>query len=395
MIRAIGIWLGSMTLIGGGILVFSNLAELPSDHVFCRAGFCAPGPPTVATEPNNPFGWCDLAESKAVAGDLTGARAAFARAVGLGPNVPPVLIRVVNFEVANGDLERVLPHLRHILELTPAYDGIAFRYLVRGRVGLDRVLSEVLPDPGVGSAAELAKKVRTGSGHASAPDGESRPRGDAARAWLAYLIADRHPEVERAWRWLDQRGGVTPELRNQWVEYLVTVTKEYPKALEAWATAYPEDGYPTENRLFNSRFARERTGGRMDWSLSTHPHVAAKLGEGITLTFDGMDNTAYAHLSQQTFLPAGRWRFDAEAEGNGLTTNKRPYFRISDTFDPRRLDVSTPMAPDRMAVDFTVPPGGSWITVALLRQQSEKFDNKIGGTLRIRQVRIGGANGGT
>jgi hypothetical protein len=93
-------------------------------------------------------------------------------------------------------------------------------------------------------------------------------------------------------------------------------------------------------------------------------------------------------VSQQTFLQAGRWRFEAVAEADGLTTDQRPFFRIADVADARRLDVSTPMAPERMAVEFPVPAGGSWVSITLQRRQSEKFDNKIAGTLRLKEVRL-------
>lgn len=393
--RFIAAAMATLAMVGGGLLVWAHLSEPGRGYLLCGTGLCGSAPPTIESEPTNPFGWSDLAEERASNGDIAGAREAFARSVGLGPNIPPVLIRVVNFEVANGELGRAVPHLRHILELTSAYDSLVFRYLSRSSLGAERILGGVIPDPGKGSAEELARRTRVAGGHARAPDGDTRPKGDAGRAWAAYLMAERRPEAETAVEWLQKRGAVTPELRNQWIEYLVQSRKQYQKALETWAAAQGEPGYPGKNRIYDGRFVRDRTGGRMDWALTANPHVAAKLGDGLTLTFDGMENTAYGHLSQQTYLPAGRWRFSAEAEAQGLTTDQRPYFRIHDTWDPRRLDVSTDMAPGRMAVDFTSPAGGSWVTVTLLRRRSEKFDNKIRGTLQVREVRIGGANGGT
>ena len=345
---------------------------------------------TSVTEPTNPFGWSDLAESLASNGDVTGAREAFAQSVRLGPKVPPILIRVVNFEVANGKLEHAVPQIRQILELTNVYDNLVFRYLSRSGMESARILAEVIPDPGKGSGTALAQRTRTAGGHASAPEGDGRPKGDAGRAWAAYLLSERRPEAEVVYEWLQERGAVTAELRNRWVEYLVIVRKQYARAVETWAAAQIEPGYPAKNRVFDGRFVRPRTQGRLDWTVTAHAHVEATMGHGLTLRFDGMENTAYGHLTQQTFLPSGRWRFTAEAEANGLTTDQRPYFRIYDTFDPRRLDASTVMTPERMAVDLTAPPGGSWITIVLLRRQSEKFDNKIQGTLRVRDVRIAG-----
>ncbi|MBI2685987.1 MAG: hypothetical protein HYX27_06705 [Acidobacteria bacterium] len=391
MIRLIAIALAGIVLAGGVAYVFGHAAGLPSGHPICRLGICGNLLKTASNEPLNPFVWSDIAEERAAAGDTTGARDAFGQAVKLGPNVPPVLIRVVNFAVANGELERSTPHVRHVLELTPAYDNVIFRYLSRSEMTVGRILKEVIPDPGSGLPDELTKQSDAAGNHASAPGGEGRPRGDAARAWVAYLIADRRPEADAAYAWMRQRDAVTPALRNQWIEYLVGVKKDYAGAMESWAGAEKQDGYPWTNRIFNSHFSREVTGSRMDWILAPHPHVAAQFEDGLLLTFDGLENTAYGNLTEQTFLPGGRWKFSADAVADGLNTDQRPFFRIYDATDPRRLDVSTPMAPERMAVEFTSPPGGSWVSVTLQRRQSEKFDNKIHGTLRVRKVWIGGA----
>lgn len=388
MFRVIALAMAVFAMIGGGLVAWVHSVETAQDDLLCRVGLCASVAPTTTTEPTNPFGWSDLAESLAASGEIEKARQAFAQSVRLGPNIPPILIRVVNFEVANGELDRSVPNLRHILELTPVYDNLAFRYLLRSTLSAERILHDVIPDPGTGSAVELARRVNGAKGHASAPDSDARPRGEAARSWVAYLMAERRPETERAMNWLQERGGVTADLRNQWIEYLVQVRKSYPQAMEIWAAAHREPGYPANNRLFDGRFVRERTGGRLDWILTPHPHVAAKMGNGLTLIFDGMENIAYGHLTQQTFVPPGRWRFTADVEAKDLTTDQRPYFRIYDTFDPRRLDASTEMAPEPMIVDFTSPESGSWVSVTLLRRQSAKFDNKIKGTMHIREVRI-------
>ena len=388
MFRLIPLSLALLSVIGGSVLAWTRMADIPKDHPLCQLGFCDPGPPTVDSEPINPFAWSDLAESKATAGDLAGARACFARSVQLGPHIAPVLIRVINFEVANGELERTLPLLRHILELTSAYDNVIFRYLVRSRLSLDRIQAEVIPDPGNGSSELAAARAKAIAAHAALPDSEARPRGEAARGWVAYLIADRHPETQRAYRSLAERGGITTELRNQWIEYLVTVRKEYQAALDAWAEAHKQEGYPNRNRIFNAKFEETRPNGRMDWTIFPHERVMAKSGAGLTLTFDGKGNVTYGHLTQQTYLQPGRWKFEAIAEADGLTTDQRPYFRIADVADARRVEASTPMAPERMAVEFTVPAGGSWVSITLQRRQSEKFDNKIAGTLRLKEVRL-------
>jgi hypothetical protein len=359
MFRLIPILLSAAAAIGGGVFAWAHLAGLPAEHRLCAAGFCGAGVPTVASEPTNPFGWCDLAETRGAAGDLEGARAAFEQAARLAPHTPQVLIRIVNFEVAGGDLRRAAGHIRHIQELTPAYDNVLVRYVVRAGLPLERILREYVPEPG--------------------------------RALAGYLIAERHPDAAATYAWVRGRGGVTPALRDQWIEYLVAVRKDFAGAQAEWAAVQREDGYPERNRIYDGRFRRERGPGRLDWVIHNDARVGVRTGDGLTVTFSGRENVGYAGISQYTWLPAGRWRFTAEAAADGLTTDERPYFRIADAFDPRRLDVATPMAPAAMTVEFTAPAGGSWVAVSLMRRQSAKFDSKIAGTLHLKEVRLGPA----
>jgi len=379
--------LGVVVTLGGAAFTWAAVAELPSTHFLCQIGFCGPGVPTTTTEPTNPFGWSDLAEQKAAAGDIPGARSTFQQAIHLGPNVPPILIRYVNFEVAGGDFSLAVPHIQHILELTPAYDSVLFRYLVRSGLPAQQILNKVIPDPGqpTAPATDAGPSI---ADHASAPNPSVRPPTGAARGWVAYLIGTRHESAADAFAWLDARHAVTPELRNQWIDYLVSVRRAYPQAMAVWAAANTDDGYPGANRVFNSRFAPKRPASRLNWTIHSHPHVVPAWSDGLALTFDGFDNTAYSHLSQQTYIPPGRWRFTADIQPGELTTDQRPFFRIYDMEDPRRLDASTPMTPDKMTVDFTVPAAGSWAVITLNRRQSEKFDNKIRGVLRLRSAQI-------
>ncbi len=84
------------------------------------------------------------------------------------------------------------------------------------------------------------------------------------------------------------------------------VRKQYARAIETWAAAQIEPGYLAKNRVFDRRFVRPRTQGRLDWTLTANAHVEATVVDGLTLRFDGMENTAYRHLTHRTFLPSGR-----------------------------------------------------------------------------------------
>lgn len=387
--RLIPLLLAATAATGGALLAWAGFSGLEPSDAWCRAGWCGPVAPTAAEEPLNPFAWCDLAEAAEARGDAAAAEAAWKRAVALGPNIPPVLIRRVNSAVERGQIDAVLRTFRHVLTLTNAYDSILFRYLTRSGLPLERLHADALPPPAPpGSGATVRR-----TGHASAPDPTERPGGDPARAWVSYLIGARSPDAAAAWKWLEAANGATPELRAQWVEFLVSDAKAYPEAVAAWAGGEPE-GYPEPNRLSNPRFLRALGGGRMNWTSAPREQVSVTRGTtGITLQFSGKENIAYSHLSQQTYLPEGRWRLAAEASAEGLTTDQRPYLRLYEMYRPERLDVKTPMAPDPMLVEFRVPPGGSWVIVNVERARSEKFDNKLAGRLTLREVRLTRADG--
>lgn len=68
-------------------------------------------------------------------------------------------------------------------------------------------------------------------------------------------------------------------------------------AVETWAAAQIEAGYPAKNRVLDGRFVRPRTQCRLAWTLTANAHVEATVGDG-------------------------------------LTTDQRPYFRIYDAFAP-------------------------------------------------------------
>ncbi|MFY9530685.1 MAG: hypothetical protein WAR24_17420, partial [Candidatus Acidiferrales bacterium] len=65
--------------------------------------------------------------------------------------------------------------------------------------------------------------------------------------------------------------------------------------------------------------------------------------------------------------------------------------------NPGRLDVRTPQIEDnagrrKIVLNFTVPAGTQALAIQLIRSKSERFDNKIEGTLRVFVVSLLPAN---
>jgi hypothetical protein len=75
------------------------------------------------------------------------------------------------------------------------------------------------------------------------------------------------------------------------------------------------------------------------------------------------------------------------------TTDQRPFFRIFDPGDPGHLSVETgaveeTAAKSRIGVEFTVTGAAEPVAVELNRRPSERFDNRISGTLHVYQVSL-------
>ena len=115
--------------------------------------------------------------------------------------------------------------------------------------------------------------------------------------------------------------------------------------------------------------------------------------DGLQIRFSGTDNVDFSQVRQFTTAKAGRYRFSAEVQADGLTTDQRPFFHIFDPFHPNAVDVT--MEPLKynvprswMTVQFTVPAGAEALAVQLERHPSHRFENRIAGTVHIYQVSL-------
>ena len=74
----------------------------------------------------SPYRWCDLGEELLQAGKTDQARACFRRAVQLGPNIPPIWMRALNFYLQVDDIPAALACTAPVLRLVSDYDGVIF-----------------------------------------------------------------------------------------------------------------------------------------------------------------------------------------------------------------------------------------------------------------------------
>ena len=170
--------------------------------------------------------------------------------------------------------------------------------------------------------------------------------------------------------------------------------QSFRTAQDLWSDwlASARGDYLNPQLLLNRHFQDSPDRSPFDWSISASASVRISHDQRLTIHFAGTDN-ANLVIQQFTSIKAGRYHFSAEIESKGLTTEQRPFFRIVDAVNAARLNVSTRQVEEneprgKISLDFAVPEGTEALAIQLMRSESERFDNKIEGTLRVYEVSL-------
>jgi hypothetical protein len=328
----------------------------------------------VAQDPASAYRWCDLGEALLESGQQEQARQCFLRAADLGPNSPAVLTRVSSFYFRIGDSSRALQSMSRILALTPDYDQLIFGFYARMEAPIEQILVRGVPR-------------------------QRRP----AQSYFRYLLRTGTPAaVTMAWNWTAARLLTDDLLACDYVEFLLK-NHQYQMAAEAWSSHLGSRaaGYLQTNYLFNGSFEFDLTGAPFDWRVEPAEGVGLKRdrdlsregGWSLQIRFDGSQNVGYHHVRQRAFLRRGRYRLEAYARSAGLTTDQGVGLRAIDADSPARLDVRTGTVVGttdwtRLESILEVKQPSALVEVQVVRRPSMKFDNCIGGSVWIDDVKL-------
>jgi len=364
--------------------VLLDFAKPSSDGALCSLGLCrfdqlfvsidskgadhANLAALLNQDPANPLVWCTYGEFLASHHELEKAAAAFDRAVDLGPDMAPVLMRAANYDFSHDRAPHGAQLARRILSQTDDFDEVLFSYFLHSGVPIPKLL-----DTGV--AAD--------------------PR--VARSWLAWTSRNGSAEdLSAISSWMTQRRLMDATLaietaQNLWQrEAFVSAQHWWTDWLGANTGAYPDP-----QKLWNPRFENEFNGSLFDWALSS-PAAEIARKDGLDIRFTGYPE-ADLDVHQFTTVSPGRYRFSAEISATDLAAQECPVFRV---FDPstsppavRRLDVRThpiggTIPRSWVNLEFDVPPGMQALEVQLLRPARSGFSNRIFGMLHVYQVSL-------
>lgn len=327
----------------------------------------------VQRDPASPYRWCDWGEARLAAGDEAGARECMARGLERGPYIGPILARAVNFAYRTREQDEALEYGKRLLAITGAYDEAIFAVWRGLECGIGRAVRQGIPD------------------------------ARAAGAYLRHLM--RRGAVEEAgaaWGRMAERGWADDGLADEYAGFLLRAG-HVGEAVRAWAAhmAKREPGYPEENAVFNGSFEREPAGRVLDWRIDAVAGArverdadAATEGRwSLRVSFDGTKNLAYGHVSQRAAVRPGWWVLEAWVRVEGITTDEGVGLRVIDVAAPRRLDARTETVTGThgwraLRARFAVGSGTSAVQVAVVRNPSLKFDNRLGGTVWIDAVSL-------
>ena len=371
-------------------------SDVRAERLFCRMGICdtdavitaqsleragnvarVPAPELLQAlrrDPNSPNRWCDAAEALLQGGQTAQADFCADQAIRLGPNLPPVLMRVSDFYFRRHKTALALAPRAHVLAETDGYDGLIFDWYGEKKIPVAAVLAHGLP-----------------------------PDRRAAQAYLRYLMnLARMPEAAAVWDWTGSHRYADDRLAGDYAWALVN-QRDYETAAETWARYLGPraDGYLDSTRIFNGDFETDFSKSPFDWKIDERDDVAVSRDAGVAhsgahslrIEFQKKGNLSYAQIVQTAFVRPGRYRFEAFMRTQEITTDEGLGFHISDPDASNYLDMAT----ERLTGthDWTkiervieVGPQTQRVEIRVVRQPSQKFDNEINGTVWIDSVRL-------
>jgi len=323
-------------------------------------------------DPANPYRWSDLAEAFAGGGQLDSARLCYRQSLELSGSVPQCWLRAANFHFNLNEYNEALPLAVRVLEAVPDYDSVLFDYfdqllptadLIYGYIGTDRRI---------------------------------------VRAYAAHLIQKGNlPAARIAFRFANGAGFLDNNLTASYIDAVVSAHRA-SEAQRDWLTALGKSrgDYPDRNLIYNSSFERDLSGISFDWKLTpseafdtvVDQSVAHGGHSSLRITFHGDANVSYNNLEQLAVVPPGSYVFQAWIRTQGITTNEGPRIVVAELEPPASVLLHTDSLTGSsewtlFSQQFTVPDS-QVLSIRIVRQPSQKFDNKVAGSFWLDDVRI-------
>lgn len=334
----------------------------------------------VQLSPHDAQFWADLGSAYEWTGRRDDALRALERARNLFPNSPEINWKLANFYVRQGQTDQGLRVLRKVLLEGEVPRREVFALATSATRDNAAILKETIPpQPGIFLD------------YLNFQAGEHVFSG-AWQTWSALLALKESFDVRQSFSYLD----VLVQERD--VQHLAEawsiLAKRFPNEVGS-LSAYP-------SLVTNGSFESDLLNGGLDWRVapvegaivSMDPREAFEGKRSLRIAFDGTHNLDYFHVFQYVLVrPNARYQFSGYMHSEGITTDSGPRFQIFDPYDPGKLLLNSDgIVGDsgwtRKDLQFETPADTSLVVIRIARSRSEKFDNKIAGTLWIDKVSL-------
>jgi hypothetical protein len=275
-------------------------------------------------------------------------------------------MRRANFDFAHGRLDDGFQMTNAILRQTDAFDQVLFSYLTLSGKPVSALAGVAVPALSRPAASWLSWLRMSGS---------NKDLRELSSWMLSNHLLNRTSASDLAWAFWQR--------------------KEFTTAQKFWAdwlgSGNGEDLH--SERLADVRFQQATGESPFDWVVTPVAGVEIHRRDGLEIQFSGSSNLSFSNVRQFTTAAGGRYRFSALVSADNISTDQGPFFHIYDVVDPRLLNVATDQIKgnvdrSRITVEVPVPPGIHGLAIQIDRIPSQKFDNKISGTLHVYQVSL-------
>ena len=333
----------------------------------------------LAINPRSATSWLDLAGAHEMTGEVAQAREAFENAKSVYPISSEVAWRYGNFLLRQGQVPEAFAEIHRAVATDPKLAPLAISRCWRSTRDIKGILDQALPAQTRVYLPALDFLV------------DEHEDNAALAVWRRLLALHSSFELLRAFPLLDQmiRQDRIEDAKRVWQEALGAAGWTQPELVPG--SLIWDGGF--EGQFANGGFGwrqREVDGASFEYDTETR-HAGTR---SLRVTFDGTANVDLEDPKQYVLVEASRrYRLAAYLRTEGITTNSGVRLMIRDPKFPGDLNILTPNVVGTQPwaleeVDFTTGRFTHLVEIALRRVPSEKFDNKIQGTVWIDEVSL-------
>lgn len=314
--------------------------------------------------------WIDLSKAYRLHGQAAEAERTLERAVKISPNDPDLMWEAGSFWLINNEKDKALEALKQYILLVPSRQNDV--YDLCWKLGLDNnyILQNLLPD---------SYEHRSG--------------------YISYLISTGHAaEAQETWK-IIKLDNLDKDLFIKYVNFLISKGL-YDDAWTIWKEVTDKiegiEKHDETSLLWNPGFEQEILNGGFDWMIRETEGVDIFLDDSIRmsgnhslgLTFDGRHNPDITAVRQVVRVkPASKYSLRGYFRADSLTTINGIFLSVlghncSGLNNRSEVVIGTSFWRE-LSVDFDTPADCRAVTIAIRREKSNKFDNKIEGTAWI------------